>query len=136
MKGTYTFSDNLANMKPSAIREILKRTADPSIIPFSAGNPAAEAFPVEDVRRITAQVLGESPVLALQYSVSEGYSPLRKLSQGYSYVTAPDGSCVTQVGQVSLGEMLGIRVQDGVIHAAVKEIEEREPEIRCTERGA
>lgn len=77
MKSTYTFSDNLANMKPSAIREILKRTADPSIIPFSAGNPAAEAFPVEEVRRITAQVLGESPVLALQYSVSEGYPPLR-----------------------------------------------------------
>lgn len=74
--------------------------------------------------------------VALYAERLEGYSPLRKLSQGYSYVTAPDGSCVTQVGQVSLGEMLGIRVQDGVIHAAVKEIEEREPEIRCTERGA
>lgn len=77
MKTNYVFSDNLAGMKPSAIREILKMTADRSVIAFSGGNPAADAFPVEDVRRITAQLLQEDPVLALQYSVSEGYPQLR-----------------------------------------------------------
>ena len=35
----YTFSDKLAALKPSAIREIFKSLADPTIISFAAGNP-------------------------------------------------------------------------------------------------
>lgn len=72
----YVFSDKIASLQPSAIREILKRTSDPSIIPFSAGNPAVEAFPVETIRAITAQILTEHPITALQYGVTEGYPPL------------------------------------------------------------
>ena len=37
---TYQFSDKLAALKPSAIREIFKSLTDPSIISFAAGNPA------------------------------------------------------------------------------------------------
>jgi len=74
----YTFSDRIAGMKPSAIREILKNTSDPSIIPFAAGNPAPEAFPVEAVRRITDEILSEHPIAALQYSITEGYPALKE----------------------------------------------------------
>lgn len=74
----YTFSNRIAGMKPSAIREILKNTADPTVIPFAAGNPAPEAFPVEAVKRITEEIFTSSPILALQYSVTEGYAPLRE----------------------------------------------------------
>ena len=35
----YKFSDKLEALKPSAIREIFKSLADPSIISFAAGNP-------------------------------------------------------------------------------------------------
>lgn len=69
----YLFSDRISALKPSAIREILKATADPSVISFAAGNPAPEAFPVEEIRRITDDILTENPIGALQYSVTEGY---------------------------------------------------------------
>lgn len=72
----YVFSDKIANLKPSAVREILKSTSDPEVISFAAGNPAPEAFPVEDIRAITNKILEEEPILALQYGVTEGYAPL------------------------------------------------------------
>lgn len=74
----YEFSNKVSALKPSAIREILKATSDPEVIAFSAGNPAPEAFPVEDVRKITADLLDRDPILALQYGVTEGYTPLRE----------------------------------------------------------
>ena len=74
----YTFSDRVSKLQPSAIREILKVTQDPTVISFAAGNPAPEAFPVEMVREIVADVLRDEPIAALQYSITEGYLPLRK----------------------------------------------------------
>ncbi len=71
---SYSFSDGISSLKPSAIREILKNSGNS--IPFSAGNPAPDAFPVDDVRAITEEILREEPVLALQYGVTEGYAPL------------------------------------------------------------
>jgi len=74
---TYTFSNKISALAPSAIREILKATAQPGIIPFAAGNPAPEAFPVQAVREISARLLEERPVDCLQYGITEGYAPLR-----------------------------------------------------------
>ena len=74
----YRFSDKLAALKPSAIREIFKSLSDPEIISFAAGNPAAESFPIEDIRRLSAEIFAETPVAALQYSQTEGYPPLRR----------------------------------------------------------
>ena len=71
------FSDRVMSLQPSAIREILKFTADPTVISFAAGNPAPEAFPVEEIKRITNEILEKNPIDALQYSVTEGYTPLR-----------------------------------------------------------
>ncbi|NLJ16625.1 MAG: PLP-dependent aminotransferase family protein [Clostridiales bacterium] len=71
------FSYRISGLQPSAIREILKFTADPSVISFAAGNPAPEAFPVETIRKLSDDILREEPVSALQYSVTEGYTPLR-----------------------------------------------------------
>ncbi|MCL2105644.1 MAG: PLP-dependent aminotransferase family protein [Oscillospiraceae bacterium] len=75
---TYTFSNRIANLAPSAIREILKASSQPGVIPFAAGNPAPEAFPVEAIREISARLLAERPIDCLQYSVTEGYGPLRE----------------------------------------------------------
>ena len=76
---TYKFSDKVSGLQASAIREILKFTADPEVISFAAGNPAPEAFPTKDIARISADIFQKDPVLALQYSISEGYTPLREL---------------------------------------------------------
>ena len=73
----YKFSDKLASLKPSAIREIFKSLSDPSIISFAAGNPAPESFPTDDLERLAADIFKSSSSMALQYGVTEGYSPLR-----------------------------------------------------------
>lgn len=72
------FSNRISGVQPSAIREILKLSADPSIISFAAGNPSEDAFPVETVRKITDEILAEHPIAALQYSLTEGYPALRQ----------------------------------------------------------
>ena len=74
----YIFSDSLAELRPSAIREIFKSLGDPEMIAFAAGNPSPEAFPVELVRRECGRILAEQPVTALQYGTTEGYTPLRR----------------------------------------------------------
>ena len=79
----YTFSDRISSLKPSAIREILKATSDPSVIPFAAGNPDAAAFPIDEVREISKRIFDEMPVLALQYGITEGYTPLRQRIKEY-----------------------------------------------------
>ena len=72
----YNFSDKISSLKPSAIREILKATSLPGMIPFAAGNPAPDAFPVSEVQAIAADILANRPIEALQYGVTEGYKPL------------------------------------------------------------
>lgn len=79
----YTFSDRVNTLKPSAIREIFKYAADPEVVSLSAGNPAPDAFPNEAVAEISANLLKENPVLALQYGLTEGYVPLRETLKKY-----------------------------------------------------
>ena len=76
---TYNFSEKVSHLQASAIREILKFTADPEVISFAAGSPAAEAFPVDELNRISAEIFKNDPFGALKYSVTEGYTPLRDL---------------------------------------------------------
>ena len=72
----YYLSKRISGHQPSAIREILKATQDPVIIPFAAGNPDAASFPIDEVKRISAEIFETAPVTALQYGVTEGYRPL------------------------------------------------------------
>ena len=74
----YRFSDKLAALKPSAIREIFKNLTDPSVISFAAGNPAPESFPVDALRALADDVFAHASTPALQYSITEGYTPLRE----------------------------------------------------------
>lgn len=74
----YIFSEKVSHLQASAIREILKFTADPEVISFAAGNPAPDTFPVSDVTKIIDDIMKENPIAALQYSLTEGYTPLRE----------------------------------------------------------
>ena len=77
----YTFSDNISSVKPSAIREILKMVAaNPSIISLSTGSPSNEAIPVEEIHEIAEKIFRERALQSLQYSVTEGYGPLREIT--------------------------------------------------------
>lgn len=75
---SYSLSSKFASLKPSAVREILKVTNEPGMIAFAGGSPDTAAFPCEEVKKISAEILSENPVSALVYGVSEGYEPLRK----------------------------------------------------------
>lgn len=79
----YNFSNRVQNLKPSAIREIFKYAADPAVISLSAGNPSPDAFPTAQIAEISNRLLTEAPVSALQYSVTEGYTPLRNTLKDY-----------------------------------------------------
>ncbi len=79
----YIISDRLQGVKGSIIRELFKLMKDPNIISFGGGNPSAETFPVQDIARITADVLTENPIGMLQYGLSEGYDPLRETMKAH-----------------------------------------------------
>ena len=55
-KMEYRFADRINNLKPSAIREILKNN-DPNIIPLAAGNPAVESFPIAEIASVTLSTI-------------------------------------------------------------------------------
>ena len=100
----YKFSDRVLTLKPSAIREIFKYAADPSYISLSAGNPAPEAFPSKQLAAISAKLMEEEPILALQYSTTEGYPPLLRHLKAYmkssrNIGTEDDGVLVTSGAQ-------------------------------------
>ena len=78
------YSDKVKGMRPSIIRELLKQMSDPQLISFAGGNPAADSFPVEAIRRFSAELLEQDPVGALQYSVTEGYGPLREACRSFA----------------------------------------------------
>lgn len=74
----FTVSDRMSTLKGSAIREMFKAMADPTMISLAGGNPAAELFPSEELSAIAADILKNNPVGALQYGISEGNVALRE----------------------------------------------------------
>lgn len=74
-------ASRMALATPSFIRESLKLAADPSIISFAGGNPDPDYFPWQELEQATAAALADDWKSALQYSVTEGNLPLRRLLQ-------------------------------------------------------
>jgi 2-aminoadipate transaminase len=73
------FSDRIADVPRSFIREILKVTLDPTIISFAGGLPNRKFFPVAELKIATNKVFDTMGRDVLQYSSSEGFSGLREL---------------------------------------------------------
>ena len=73
----------MSGLKASAIREILKVTEMPDVISFAGGLPAPELFPVEQFAQACQEVLANDGPAAMQYSVTEGYLPLRQWVADY-----------------------------------------------------
>lgn len=73
------FSTNARGIKRSAIRELLKLTKRPEIISFAGGLPAADTFPVQQLREIIDEMMETEPHSVLQYGPTEGDVLLRTL---------------------------------------------------------
>ncbi len=74
------YASRAERMRASEIRELLKLLDKPGIISFAGGIPDPALFPVSEAQKAFADVLGDARLAgsALQYSVSEGYLPLRQ----------------------------------------------------------
>ncbi len=100
----YYFSDKLAALKPSAIREIFKSLGDPEMISLAAGNPNPLSFPVEELSRIAADIFADSASAALQYGTTEGYAPLvkeveKRMKEKFDIGRDGDMTLITSGGQ-------------------------------------
>jgi DNA-binding transcriptional MocR family regulator len=67
-------------MRASEIRELLKLLDRPGIVSFAGGIPDPALFPAQEAQAAYVAVLGDpaGANCALQYSLSEGYAPLRQ----------------------------------------------------------
>ena len=79
------FAGRADRMHASEIRELLKLLNQPDIVSFAGGIPDPAYFPIDAVRSAYADILGDEHAgrASLQYSVSEGYAPLREWIVGY-----------------------------------------------------
>jgi len=106
----HRFAQRTQRMSSSAIRELLKLTEKPDIISFGGGMPAPEVFPTEQFREACNRVLSEMGSVALQYSATEGYRPLRELivrhTSRYSVAVTPENILITSGSQQAL-DLLG-----------------------------
>jgi hypothetical protein len=106
------YATRAARMRASEIRELLKLLDQPDVISFAGGIPDPALFPVAVAQAAYTDVLAD-PVLAnsaLQYSVSEGYLPLRQWivqhMERLGVACAPDNIVVVNGSQQAL-EFLG-----------------------------
>jgi 2-aminoadipate transaminase len=100
------FAQRMQRITASMIRELLKLTEKPDIISFAGGLPAPEVFPVEQIRAATDRVLTEHGTMALQYTTTEGYRPLRELlvrhMARYGVIVRPENVLITSGSQQAL----------------------------------
>lgn len=111
------YSQRMKGMSSSIIRELLKLTQQPDIISFAGGLPAPEIFPIERFQTAASKVLREKGSLALQYSPTEGYIPLRQLiverMARYGIDVTSDNVLITSGSQQALDLIGKILVDPG-----------------------
>lgn len=71
-------AERVKPLQASAIREIFKVVGHGDIISFAGGNPSSEIFPNEALAALANEIIAENGGTALQYGVTEGYTPLRE----------------------------------------------------------
>ena len=79
MKYDKFFSADVPSFMRSPVREIFKKVDLAAIYSFAGGYPDAATFPIEDIRRISAQVLEKYGPKALQYGATQGVPELREV---------------------------------------------------------
>lgn len=112
------FATRAGQMRPSAIREILKVTELADVISFAGGLPAPELFPIDDTLRAAQAVLTHDGAAALQYSTTEGFRPLREwvcahLASSVGLSASPDHVLITHGSQQGLDLLAKVLLDPG-----------------------
>ena len=74
----YRFATRLSRAPVSFLDELFRVSADPSIISFAGGLPSSALIDTDGIARAAGMVLEEEGPVALQYSTTDGYLPLRE----------------------------------------------------------
>ena len=95
---------------------ILAAAASPDVISFAGGLPNPVSFPVKEMEAATQKVLQEQGAVALQYSNTQGYAPLRAwIAKRYEVLgvtdVVADDIIITNGSQQAL-EMVGAAMID------------------------
>jgi len=113
----HRYAQRTQRMTSSVIRELLKLTALPDIISFAGGLPGPDLFPVEEMKEATETVLETKGRIALQYSTTEGFPPLREMivrhMARYGIVVDIDNVLITSGSQQALDLIGKILVNPG-----------------------
>ncbi len=93
-------------MQSSVIRELLKLTMQPDIISFAGGLPAPDFFPIREFDEACKYVLRTAGEVALQYSPTEGFPPLKAfladMMSKYGILVEPENILITSGSQQGL----------------------------------
>jgi 2-aminoadipate transaminase len=137
------YSSRARKATSSAIRELLKLTQQPDILSFAGGLPAPELFPIDRFREAADTVLAEQGRIALQYSTTEGYPPLREMIarhlERYRIPARPANVLITASSQQALdliGKLLinpgdRLMVESPTYLGALQAFNMFEPEYTC-----
>jgi 2-aminoadipate transaminase len=74
----YRFADRLTHAPPSFLEELFRVSGDPSIISFAGGLPSSALIDCEGITTAAREVMEEDACVALQYTTTDGYRPLRE----------------------------------------------------------
>lgn len=101
------FAKRMERMQASEIRELLKLTAQPDIISFAGGLPAPELFPVEEIAKVSHDLVLKEGRQLLQYATTEGRPALRakiakRMADKYQAQVDPDEILITTGSQQCL----------------------------------
>jgi 2-aminoadipate transaminase len=112
----YQFSKSMEGFSSSAVREILKLTQGNSVISFAGGLPAEQYFPLTAVGEAFQRVMQQGNS-ALQYGLTEGYTPLReaisrRMAKKGMHVT-PDEMLLTTGSQQAIDLMTRVYIDPG-----------------------
>lgn len=72
------FSADVGNFFRSPVREIFKRVDLSKIYSFAGGYPSWQTFPMEQIKRITSEVIDKYGAKAFQYGATQGTPELRE----------------------------------------------------------
>ena len=97
------FSADVPSFLRSPVREIFRKVDLNAICSFAGGYPAAVTFPVEDIKRLSREVLEKYGTKALQYGATQGVPELREV------IAKRYGVPVSQV-QITTSSQQGIDV--------------------------
>lgn len=74
----YQFAHRIAQAPESFLNELFRVSSAPGIISFAGGLPSAALIDTTGIAEATRDVLLEEPEVALQYTTTDGYLPLRE----------------------------------------------------------